>query len=194
LAEQASYTRSVPGSSPGSPTNIMVDLDKNMSDEKLEETKSIENIEIDDVAVIDEFCTKVGDKTEREKLDATNVFLQTHLKNALSDNAVMPKDVKERIWDQDTPKKLSQVFSDKYGVCLEWHAAGKAVLDKLGIETVFRVGTVPDGPTHTYLDVKIDGNWEVFDPFAEQYIKELGGTGKRFQKEYYKNSNAKIIR
>jgi hypothetical protein len=155
-----------------------------------EKIQKIENIEVDDVAVIDEFCSKVSSKSEREKLDAVRSFLKDNLKNALKEGADIPEDVQRRIWDQKTPKKLSQVFQDKYGTCLDWHAAGYVVLNKLGIETVFRSAYIPGGPGHTYLDVKIDNKWEVSDPFAEQYIKDCGGTGGRFQREYYRDSNA----
>ena len=64
------------------------------------------------------------------------------------------------------------------------------MLNKLGIETRFQVGAVEGGPKHTYLDVKIDGMWEIFDPFAEQYLEDSGQKGTLFQPDYYLNSNA----
>ena len=86
---------------------------------------------------------------------------------------------------------MSQVFQDKYGVCLDWHIVAHAVLGKLGVESVFRTGRVPNSPGHTYLDVKIDRKWEIFDPFAEKYLEDVGYKGNKFQDEYYKDSFTK---
>ncbi|MFC1624774.1 transglutaminase domain-containing protein [Patescibacteria group bacterium] len=154
------------------------------------EAERISNIEIDEVTEINDYCETIINKTEREKLDAVGNFLKNHLINALKEGVQMAKEVEQRVFNQEKPKKLSQVLEDKWGVCLDWNAVGKAMLDKLGIENVFRTGQYPGGPKHTYLDVKINDNWEIFDPFAEQYIKDNGGTGTRFQWIYYIDSNA----
>lgn len=148
----------------------------------------IENIELDQVAVVDDFCEKISFNTKREQLDLTRSFLQANLKNLLTIKDKVDQAILERIWDQKTIKKLSTVFDDKYGVCLEWHVVAQVVLNKVGIEAVFRTGQIPNEPEHTYLDVKIDGRWEVFDPFAENYLKEGGYTGSKFQDGYYTDS------
>ncbi len=152
----------------------------------------IENIEIDEVEEIEKFCdAKMLYKPEREKLNAVREFLRTHLRNAMNRNEKIPEDILKRIWDQDSPKKMSQVLQDQYGVCLDWHVVGHAILGKLGVESVFRTGRVPNGPGHTYLDVKINGKWEIFDPFAEKYLEDVGSKGTQFQDAYYKDSFTK---
>ncbi len=149
----------------------------------------IENIEIDNVEEIENFCTAdMTFKSKREQLNAVREFLKSHLHNALDQKAQITDDVSKRIWDQETTKKLSQVIQDKYGVCLEWHVVASTLLSKLGVENVFKTGRVPNGPGHTYLDVKIDKKWEIFDPFAEKYLEDLGHNGNKFQNEYYKDS------
>lgn len=152
----------------------------------------IENIEIDEVEEIEKFCdAEILYKPQREKLDAVRGFLRDHLRNALNRNEKIPEDILKRIWDQDSIKKMSQVFQDKYGVCLDWHVVAHAVLGRLGIESVFRTGRIPNGPGHTYLDVKIDRKWEIFDPFAEKYLEDVGSKGTQFQDAYYKDSFTK---
>ena len=149
----------------------------------------IENIEVDEIQAIEDFCDSVKDKTPEEQLEAVRQFLQDNLLNALNPRASVPVDVKRRIWDQDTIKPLSTVFKDKYGVCLDWHVVGKSILDKLGVEAIFQVGRPPwGGPAHTYLDVKLGGKWRIFDPFAEQYLRDQGKEGKLFPREYYEKS------
>ena len=125
----------------------------------------------------------------RDQLDAVRIFLQKNLLNALKLNTKLPPEIKSRVWDQKTTKALSIVMKDRYGVCLDWHVVGQVILNKLGIQTIFQVGKVSQGPYHTYLDVNIDGVWEIFDPFAEQYLADRGVVGKQFQQEYYRNSN-----
>ncbi len=152
----------------------------------------IHNIEIDTVQEIEDFCTsEVLWKPKAEQLEAVHEFLEEHLRNAICPNVYIEKKIHDRIWDQESVKKLSQIFKDQqgYGVCLDWHAVAQVILEKLGIETIFRVGTVPGGPAHTYLDVKIDGWWKIFDPFAERYLYDTGQGGERFQSEYYKESS-----
>jgi len=144
------------------------------------------------VEEIENFCdAEMLYKPQREQLNAVRDFLRTHLRNALNKNEKIPEDILKRIWDQDAAKKMSQVFQDKYGVCLDWHIVAHAVLGKLGVESVFRTGRVPNSPGHTYLDVKIDRKWEIFDPFAEKYLEDVGYKGNKFQDEYYKDSFTK---
>ena len=149
----------------------------------------IENIEIDQVQAIENFCQQRDAQSEREKLTSVRIFLRTVLRNAIAPGVRIPPEVESRIWDQETIKKLSQVFTDRYGVCVEWHVVGQVILKRIGIEAIFRTGVIPGAPGHTYLDVKIDGQWEIFDPFAEKYLEDIGHQGqKQFQEEYYRDS------
>ncbi|MCX6755548.1 MAG: hypothetical protein NT068_03395 [Candidatus Nomurabacteria bacterium] len=150
----------------------------------------IENIEIDQVAIVEKFAEDIMWKSKREQLEATREFLRKNLKNALNPKEKVPDDIQKRIWDQDKTKTLSTVFNDKYGVCVEWHVVGQVVLNKVGMETVFKTGYV-GGVGHTYLDVKIDKKWEIFDPFAEKFLEDIGQKGSTFQDEYYKDSTSK---
>ncbi len=150
----------------------------------------IENIEIDFVPEIEEFCsTDLQFDKKSDQLLAIQDFLESHLLNALhSTRSRIPNEVLQRIQDQKNTKTLSQVFKDKYGVCLEWCVVAHTVLQKLGIESVFRTALIAGAPGHCYLDVKIDGWWQIFDPFAIKYIKDIGATGDRFQSGYYRES------
>lgn len=150
----------------------------------------IRHIEIDEVSAIEELCGAIRDMPPNMQLDAVREFLNNNLLNALDPGVDIPKDVEARVWNQRTTKALSTVLNDKYGVCLDWHVVGQAILNKLGIETIFQVGEIEHGPKHTYLDVKINNKWEIFDPFAEDYLRARGYSGKQFQKGYYLNSNA----
>lgn len=149
----------------------------------------IENIEIDIVPEIETFCNdaELLFKPKEIQLDLIRNFLNEHLGNALNPNEKISQEVQKRIWDQKNLKKLSQVFLDKYGVCLEWCVVAHVVLQRVGIESVFRTATIPNGPGHCYLDVKID-DWQIFDPFAERYLEDIDKPGKRFQSAYYKDS------
>ena len=162
-----------------------------MSDfERIGPRNKIENIEVDEVQIVDDLCDAIRGYPKRKQLKAISDFLNMHLLNALESNAKIPQEIKNRVWDQQTTKALSTVLKDRWGVCLDWHVVGQAILNKLGIETVFQVGRIPRGPAHTYLDVKLDEKWEVFDPFAERYLRDQGVKGKQFQGAYYLNSRA----
>ena len=150
----------------------------------------IRNIEIDEVQAVENLCEAARGMPERQQLEVVEEFLQRNMLNALNPNAQISPEIRKRVWDQKTTKALSIVLEDRYGVCLDWHVVGQAILNKLGIETVFQVGKVADGPAHTYLDVKIEDKWEIFDPFARQYLADRGVSGKQFQSEYYLNSKA----
>lgn len=151
----------------------------------------IENIEIDEVQVVESFVEEHLYKPQQEQLEAVRSFLISHLKNALNPRDKVPKEIEDRIWDQESVKQLSLVLQDQYGVCVEWHVVSQVLLNRVGIETVFRIGEIPNAPLHTYLDVKIDRTWQIFDPFAERYLADVGSTGTQFQDEYYKDSFSK---
>ncbi len=162
-----------------------------MSDfERVGPRNRIENIEVDESQVIENLCEAIKELPPEQQLVAVQEFLQHNLLNALKPKVQIPKDVEARIWDQRTVKALTTVLDDRYGVCLDWHVVGQAILNKLGIETIFQIGQVPGGAAHTYLDVNVNGKWQVFDPFADQYLKDRGYDGGLFQQGYYLNSKA----
>jgi hypothetical protein len=45
-----------------------------------------------------------------------------------------------------------------------------------------------NGPKHTYLDINVDGVWQIFDPFAEVFMEERGQKNKLFHSDYYSDS------
>jgi hypothetical protein len=158
-----------------------------------EKMESIHNINITQVPeLLLQTAVEHRQGNFESKLNVTREFLKENMKNALTEPA-MPTDIARRVWDQSTGKTLSEVLELKYGVCLDYHVVAAVLLSKLNIQTLFQTGEVPNGPKHTYLDVlnPETNQWEIFDPFAEDYLKANGSAGKTFQNAYYTNSKTR---
>lgn len=93
--------------------------------------------------------------------------------------------------NQQSIKTLSSVLSNEYGLCVDFHALACAILRKLNVIYFFRIGRIPGVPaSHTYLDVLVDGEWKIYDPFAEVFKKD----GGNMPDEYYKGSYSRLKR
>ncbi len=155
-----------------------------------ENVTSIHNINIEKIPeVLQSIATEHLDDDFPAKLNVARQFLSENMKNALTDPG-MPQQIAARVWDQSSGKTLSAVLELKYGVCLDYHVVAAVLLSKLNVQTLFQTGEVPNGPKHTYLDVfnPETNQWEIFDPFAENYLKAKGSSGRTFQSGYYSKS------
>lgn len=162
------------------------------TNETIREFPKIRNIELDEVPEVNSFVQQMGSLPVDEQLKLTSAFIKSKLKNAMPVNAKqLPAEEQEKIkkvFDQMTPKKLSECLENGYGVCLDYNALGKLIFDKLGIPAEFKVGRIGSGPKHTYLDIYVGGAWQIFDPFAEVFMQERGSESKLFHSGYYSDS------
>ncbi len=160
--------------------------------EQVKEKPRIRNIELDEIPEVNNFVEGIMQLDTEEKLNAVSTFIKSKLKSALPVNSKELSDVERAkintVFDQKTPKKLSECLLVGYGVCLDYNALGKVIFDKLGIPAEFKVGDLGRGPKHTYLDIEIDGAWQIFDPFAEVFMQERGSSSKLFSTDYYTGS------
>lgn len=163
------------------------------------QTQNVENkkttilhIEVDEIPKVDAFVEEIRDLSVEEKLERVSDFIKSNFKNAISPSVRdLPSEEREKvnkILDQRNIKKLSECLELGYGVCVEYHVLGKSIFDKLGIPCEFKTGKVEGGPGHTFLDIQVDGKWQIFDPFAEVYLKERGSSAKLFNPVYYISS------
>lgn len=157
------------------------------------ESQQVLHIEMDEVPAVDEFVASVAMLPVREQVSLAGAFIKSQFKSAMPpDSTVFSPEEKAQIaqvFDQGKVKKLSTCVGG-YGVCVEYHVLGKAIFDKLGIPNEFMIGRVDGGLSHTYLDIQIDGRWEIFDPFAEVYLSDRKSTATRFMADYYTKSRA----
>ncbi|MDD5725952.1 MAG: hypothetical protein PHC53_00870 [Patescibacteria group bacterium] len=157
--------------------------------------EKILHLEIDEVPEVDEFVGRVKDLPIEEQLVEVSKFIKSNFKNAISPHTdKLPKEEREKVNRvlRQEPKTLSGALCLEYGVCVEYHVLGKAILDKLSIPCKFKKGVVAGSPGHTFLDVQVNGAWQIFDPFAEVYLSDLGRPDlKRFDPIYYKSSETK---
>ena len=160
-----------------------------------EEGVRIRNILIDDIPEVNAEVQKMKGQPMREQVARVSAFIKSKFRNAMpADKGKLSEaDYKriEKVFDQTTPKKLSECITLGFGVCLEFHVLGKAFFDKLGIPAEFKNGGLGHGPKHTYLDILVESVWEVFDPFAEVYMEERGQENKRFHPGYYTESRTR---
>lgn len=163
-----------------------------VANEIIKEFPKIRNIELDEVPEVNSFVQQVISLPVDEQLELTSAFIKSKLKNAMPLNArelsVEEQAKIKKVFDQVTPKKLSQCLENGYGVCLDYNALGKLIFDKLGIPAEFKVGMMDSGPKHTYLDINVGGAWKIFDPFAEVFMQERGSKSKLFHNDYYYDS------
>ncbi len=166
---------------------------KRPSDVEPKEPMRVLHIEMDDVLAVDEFVASIATLPVREQVSLAGAFIKSQFKSAIPpDSTVLSPEEKmqvAKVFDQRTVKKLSACVGG-YGVCVEYHALGKAIFDKLGIPNEFMIGRVDGGLSHTYLDIQVDGQWEIFDPFAEVYLSDRKSPGTRFMADYYTKSRA----
>lgn len=160
------------------------------------ELKKILHIELDETPEVDYFVHEIKELSVREQIVRTSEFIKSKLKNAISpDSRTLPSAEQAkiaRVLRQDEGIRLSEVLQLGYGVCVEFHALGKLVFDKLGIPCEFKTGSIGRGPDHTYLDIEVDSEWEIFDPFAEVYLRDIGHPeSKLFHEGYYRSSNSR---
>ncbi len=165
--------------------------DQSLEHENLEPQRIL-HIEMDEVPEVSTFVQEVASLSVGEQIQRTSDFIKFQFKNAISpSNRSLPPEEQEKIrkiFDQSTPKKLSECLGG-YGVCVEYHVLGKNIFDKLGIPAEFKTVKIEGGPSHTYLDIEVDGAWQIFDPFAEVYLSDAGNTRSRlFSSDYYKSS------
>lgn len=163
------------------------------SETEPKEPKRVLHIEMDHVPAVDEFVASVVMLPVREQVSLTGAFIKSQFKSAMPpDSTVLSPEERAQVaqvFDQGKAKKLSTCVGG-YGVCVEYHALGKAIFDKLGIPNEFMIGRVEGGLSHTYLDIQIDGKWEIFDPFAEVYLSDRKSSATRFMVDYYTKSRA----
>lgn len=155
-------------------------------------------LEIDTTPEIEEFVSEIVNLSTEEKLIKVSEFIKSKFKNAISPHNIKlsKKELQkiQRVLKQE-PKKLSKALSLEYGVCVEYHVLGKAIFDKLGIPCEFKKGRMPGGSGHTFLDVQINGEWQIFDPFAEVYLNDTGEHNlKLLSPVYYESSKSNIIK
>lgn len=164
---------------------------KRPSDVEPKEPKRVLHIEMDDVPAVDEFVTSIASLPVREQVSLAGAFIKSQFKSAMPPDPSRLSSEEQaqiaQVFDQRTTKKLSSCVGG-YGVCVEYHVLGKAIFDKLGIPNEFMTGRVEGGLSHTYLDIQIDGQWEIFDPFAEVYLSDRKSTATRFMADYYTKS------
>lgn len=86
----------------------------------------------------------------------------------------------------DSPTNISTIIEGGYGVCRDFHALGLTGLEEMGMEATFHGNAKY---RHTFLEVKKDGNWEPFDPFAKVYFQNEDGNPRLFPQDCYTGSN-----
>jgi len=156
--------------------------------------EQIRYIEIDEVPDIEQFVQEIMDLPIEEQIGRISSFVKSKLKNALNPkNKHLPDEEKTKIkesLDRSKIKKMSQVLATGYGVCVEYNALAEMIFDKLRIPCEFKSGQMGDGPKHTFLDISVNDEWQIFDPYAEVYLSDIGRPElTRFGEEYYKSSN-----
>jgi len=159
--------------------------------------EQIRHIELDVVPDVEEFVQKIESLPIEGQVSYINSFVKEKLKNAIAPNiGDLPEEEKAKVdesLDRSETRKMSEVLTLGYGVCVEYNALAKTIFDKLGIPCEFKSGQMGDGPKHTFLDIEINGTWEIFDPFAEVYLADVGRSElKRFDDAYYELSNSNI--
>lgn len=163
------------------------------SEAEPKEPRRLLHIELDEVPAVNEFVASIVAHPVRDQVLLTGEFIKSQMKSAMPpDSVVLTPEEREQItqvFDQGKVKLLSACIGG-YGVCVEYHALGKAIFDKLGIPNEFMIGRVEGGLSHTYLDIQVDGQWEIFDPFAEVYLSDRKSTATRFMADYYTKSRA----
>lgn len=177
----------------GQPQPNVAEEAKRPSETELREPQQVLHIEMDDVPAVDEFVTSIASLPVREQVSLAGAFIKSQFKSAMPPDPSRLSSEEQaqiaQVFDQRTTKKLSSCVGG-YGVCVEYHALGKAIFDRLGIPNEFMTGKVDGGLSHTYLDVQVDGQWEIFDPFAEVYLSDRKSAGTRFMADYYTKSRA----
>lgn len=167
---------------------------QNYLQNEMEEEKII-NITLDEPEMVMSFVKSLKEKglNQERMVVPVSDFIKKSLKNAMNPaykNA--GNEVRDKIlwvYNQGKEKSLSSVLENGYGVCLDFHALAAKIFSLLGIRYEFKVGSLPIGPKHTYLDIYIDGKWRIFDPFAEVCLSDEGKEAGLFTKEYYSESN-----
>jgi len=106
-------------------------------------------IEIDKIPEVENFIDEIKNLPIEEQLGKVSDFIKSKFKNAISPhNKNLPQEEKDKIQKvlKQEPKKLSEALCLGYGVCVEYHALGKTIFDKLGIPCKFQKGSVPGRP------------------------------------------------
>lgn len=157
--------------------------------------EQIRHIELDVVPDVEKFIQEIESLPIEEQVSRINLFVKEKLKNAIAPNiGDLPAEEKIKVdesLDRSETRKMSEVLELGYGVCVEYNALAKTMFDKLGIPCEFKSGQMGDGPKHTFLDIEVNGKWEIFDPFAEVYLADIDRSElTRFDDAYYESSNS----
>lgn len=174
---------------------MSIDSDPKFSPDTEKPTERVLYLELDEIPDVEEFVVGIKNLPIEEQLDRVSDFIKSKFKNAISPhNKNLPQEEKDKIQRvlKQEPKKLSEALCLEYGVCVEYHVLGKSIFDKLGIPCKFQKGRVPGGPGHTFLDIQMNGKWQIFDPFAEVYLSDAGRPDlKLLTPGYYESSESK---
>lgn len=156
---------------------------------------SVLHIELDEIPEVDAFVEEIRKIPLTEQLARISVFIGLKLKNgikALREKKSLPPEEHEKIdrmLNQQSIKTLSSVLSNEYGLCVDFHALACSILRKLNVIHFFRIGRIPYvSASHTYLDVLVNGRWQIYDPFADVFKKD----GGNMPDEYYKGSYSRL--
>lgn len=132
--------------------------------------------------------------SDAEKIAWVSKVTKGHLKDAINakDNPeeyAAHKDAIDTAW-ADTPVGMQQLVDGGYGVCRDFHGYGLVAFEELGMEAVFYGNS---RYRHTFLYVKNNGVWQVFDPFAEAYFKNKTGQEQLFPENCYKGEDVVLF-
>lgn len=153
------------------------------------------HITIDEVPAVAAFVASIKGLPIEEQIAQTSRFIQLSFINALSPNNISLLDGELGV-KLSAEKTLSEALALQYGVCVEYHVLGKTIFDQLDIPCKFQSGRLSgEGPGHTYLDVQVNGKWQIFDPFAEVYLRDMGRPDlKLLAAGYYAASETKKVK